>query len=128
MPFLTPPTTSRKPKQRLPYYEDLYGIRNEDEELDHFADECDDETSSDEGEESVSSSPDQSERPGFFKTYSRPKTETHTSHATTVNRSPSDKGKPSSLGRDCKVHFGSDKHVRIHLSPDLPSRDQRPDP
>jgi len=51
MTLLTPPPTAHKPKSKksktgLWYYEDLYGLRNYDEQFDRHADACEEESDS----------------------------------------------------------------------------------
>lgn len=75
MALPTPPPTDRKvnrfmePANKLSYYEDLYGERNEDEEFDRHPDDCEDETDSDDNE---GKNKNANAQPGFFARFAKP--------------------------------------------------------
>lgn len=50
MPLPTPPPPSQIPRL-LTYYEDEYGVKNEDEQFDRFPDDCEEESDSDDDKE-----------------------------------------------------------------------------
>ena len=76
MAFPTPPSSARRKNssteafKKLPYYEDLYGERDADEEFDRFPDECEDETTSEDEAKGHFNSGSISS--GFFKPVTTP--------------------------------------------------------
>lgn len=70
MAYPTPPPTSKKtnrfmePTNKLTYYEDVYGNRNEDEDLKGNADACEDDT---ESEDDGGQPKESASNGGFFK-------------------------------------------------------------
>lgn len=76
MAYQTPPSSVRRStlltdSRKMPYYEDVYGKHNTDEEFDRFPDVCEEESSS---EDEPAGKMMQPETPrGFFKAFTTPK-------------------------------------------------------
>ncbi|KAK4560379.1 hypothetical protein LTR86_005575 [Recurvomyces mirabilis] len=80
--MLTPQTTPARRRYSLNYYEDEYGVKDDDESLEHTGDMCDDDSEGDE-EHNTSTMRPATQATGFFKPYARslfkdqPESQTH---------------------------------------------------
>ena len=119
MAYPTPPPTNSnfkkflEPMNKLTYYEDLYGKRNEDEELDRFPDDCKDESDCEDG---VGRTAKSGIGRGFFSKYIEPRSKKKSTVLPGVNHFREVKKRNGQYRFTYIIHFRVKLHsVVIHF-------------